>query len=206
MRSRAKSIAAVMAVLAVICAAFAAGASAAPAWKFEAKALEGKETILGGAYESGLTIPGMTTKCENFLYKLAIENVSGSGTGKLNELPLYNCTTSAGACTVKAITPEALPWASHLTTAATKNYVVFEGVKVTILYAGKTCVLNETVVRVTGSAGGWVNNENETATFSSETLKSTGTELRALGQPIEWTGLFPTEAFEWHREQPISVS
>src|SRR5689334_13745627 len=81
----------------------AAGASAAPAWKFEGKALEGKETILGAAIDSQLTIPGMTTKCENFLYKLTIENVAGTGTGSVTELPLYNCTTNTKNCTVKSI-------------------------------------------------------------------------------------------------------
>jgi len=206
MRSKAKALGATLAALAVICAALAAGASATPAWKFESKALEGSETILGGAVESAMTIPGMTTKCENFLYKLTIKNESGSGKGSLTEMPLYNCTTNASACTVKSINAETLPWASHLTTVSSKNYVVFEGVKVGIYYAGEECVLSETLVKVTGSAGGEVNNTTESATFNNETLKATGTTLKALSQPIEWTGVFPTEAFEWHREQAISVS
>ena len=32
------------------------------------------EMVLGGAIESSMTIPGLTTKCENFLYKLTIKN------------------------------------------------------------------------------------------------------------------------------------
>ena len=49
MRTKATSIGAALAALGVLCALFAASASAAPAWKFESKALEGTETIVGGA-------------------------------------------------------------------------------------------------------------------------------------------------------------
>jgi hypothetical protein len=206
MRSKQTAIGAALAALAVLCAIFASSASAAPAWKFESKSLEGTEVILGGAYESALTVPGLTTKCENFLYKLTIKNEAGTGKGEVTEVPLYNCHTNSTACTVKTITAEKLPWASHLTTVSTTNYIVIEGVKVPILYAGKECVLGGTLVTVTGSAGGSIDNTAETATFSSTTLSATGTELKALGQKIEWSGLFPTEAFQWHREQALSVS
>ncbi len=37
------------------CAMFATSASAAPAWKFEGKSLEGTEAVLGGAIESSMT-------------------------------------------------------------------------------------------------------------------------------------------------------
>jgi hypothetical protein len=193
-------------VLAVLCALFAASASASPSWKFEAKALEGTETILGGAYESSMTIPGLTTKCENFLYKLSIENSGGTGKGSVSEVPLYNCSTSSKYCIVKTIGAESLPWSSHLATFGSSNYIVIEGVKVSIYYDGEACVLGETLVVVTGSAGGLVNNTTETATFNSTTLSATGTVLKALGQKIEWNGVFPTEAFQWHREQPLTVS
>ena len=66
---------AALAALAVLCAMFATSASAAPAWKFESKSLEGTEVVLGGAIDSSLTVPGLTTKCEDFLYKLTAENV-----------------------------------------------------------------------------------------------------------------------------------
>ena len=105
-----------------------------------------------------------------------------------------------------AIAAEALPWASKLTTISTTNYIIIEGVKVAILYGGELCVLNETTVTVTGKAGGSINNETETATFSKATLEATKTELKALNQKIEWNGVFPTEAFEWHREQALTVS
>jgi len=193
-------------VLAVLCAMFAASASASPSWKFEAKALEGTETVLGGAYESSMTIPGLTTKCENFLYKLSIENSAGTGKGSVTEVPLYNCSTSSKYCTVETIGAESLPWASHLATVSSSNYIIIEGVKVSIYYGGEACVLGETLVVVTGSAGGLINNTTETATFNATTLTATGTVLKALGQKIEWNGVFPTEAFQWHREQPLTVS
>lgn len=206
MRTKAKAIGVALAALAVLCAIFATSASAAPAWKFEAKALEGTETILGGAIESSMTVPGLTTKCENFLYKLTIENASGTGKGSLTEMPLYNCTTNSKACTVSKIGAEKLPWASHLTTVSTTPYIIIEGVKVGIFYAGLECVLGETLVTVTGSAGGSIDNTKETATFNASTLSASKTELKALSQKIEWNGLFPTEAFQWHREQALSVS
>lgn len=206
MRKKVTAIGAALAALALLCAMFAASASAAPAWKFEEKALEGNEVILGGAYESALTVPGLTTTCENFLYKLTIKNEGGTGKGEVTEVPLYNCHTNSSACTVKTITAEKLPWASHLATVSASSYIIIEGVKVPILYAGKECVLGGTLVTVTGSAGGLINNTEETAKFNSTTLGATGTELKALGQKIEWSGLFPTEAFQWHREQALSVS
>lgn len=206
MRTRKTAIGAALAALAVLCAVFAASASAAPAWKFETKALEGTETVVGGALESSLTVPGLTTKCENFLYKLNIKNESGTGKGEVTEVPLFNCATNSKACTVGKIGAEKLPWASHLSTFTPSNYIIIEGVKVAILYSGKECVLGETLVSVTGSAGGVVDNTAETATFNSTTLSASKTELKALSQKIEWNGLFPTEAFQWHREQALSVS
>lgn len=206
MRTKIKALGAALAVLALLAALFAASAGASPAWKFESKSLEGSEVVLGGAFESSMTIPGLTTKCENFLYKLTVKNESGTGKGEVTEVPLYNCTTNSKFCSVETIGAESLPWPSHLTTVSPSNYIVIEGVKVAILYAGESCVLGETLVTVTGSAGGVVNNETETATFNSTTLSATKTELRALSQKIEWNGVFPTEAFQWHREQALSVS
>ncbi len=81
MRTKATAIGAALAALAVLCAMFASTASAAPAWKFETKALEGTEVVLGGAIESSMTVPGLTTKCEDFLYKLTVENSAGTGKG-----------------------------------------------------------------------------------------------------------------------------
>jgi hypothetical protein len=188
-------------------ALFAASASASPAWKFEAKELTGSETIVGAALDSKLTVPGLTTKCANFLYKLKIENSGGTGKGSLTELPLYECTTdSPEVCTVKSITPETLPWAAKLTTVSSSNYIVIEGVKVSIVYAGAECVLGGLTVKVTGSAGGVIENTAETATFNASSFSATKTKLTALGSSVQWEGVFPTEAFEWHRTQALSVS
>lgn len=206
MRTKQTAIGAALAALAVLCAVFASSATASPAWKFEAKALEGTEVVLGGALESALTVPGLTTKCENFLYKLTVKNEAGTGKGEVTEVPLYNCTTNSTACTVQSIVAEKLPWASRLTTVETTPYIIIEGVKVPILYEGEECVLGGILVTVTGSAGGAIDNTKETATFNSSTLSASKTELRALGQKIEWNGVFPTEAFQWHREQALSVS
>lgn len=206
MTTRKTALAATAAALAVLCAMFASTASAAPAWNFESKALEGTEVVLGGALSSSMTIPGLTTTCENFLYKLNAKNEAGTGKGEVTEVPLYNCTTNSKACTVGKIGAEKLPWASKLGTFTPSNYVIIEGVKVGIFYSGLECVLGETLVTVTGSAGGVVDNSKETATFNSTTLSASKTELKALSQKIEWNGVFPTEAFQWHREQALSVS
>ncbi len=206
MRTKAKAIGAALAALAVLCTMFATSASAAPTWKFEGKSLEGSEVILGGALDSSLTIPGLTTKCENFLYKLTIKNESGTGKGEVTELPLYECTTDSEVCSVEKIGAEKLPWTSKLTTVSSSPYIVIEGVKVGILYSGEECAVAETLIAVTGSAGGLISNEAETATFNNSTLTATGTSLKAMSTKIEWNGLFPTEAFQWHREQAISAS
>lgn len=187
-------------------AAFAVSAGASPAWKFQEKALEGSETVLGGAEKSGMTVPGLTTSCENFLYELSISNSGGTGKGSLTEVPLFNCYTNSSACIVESINAEALPWSSHLATFSSTPYIVIEGVKVGIFYEGEECVLAETLVYVTGSAGGEISNATESATFNSATLKASGTSLKVSGTPVEWFGVFPTEAFQLHRDQPISVS
>lgn len=187
-------------------AVFAGGAGAAPAWNFEAKSLEGSEVILGAAYESSMTIPGLTTKCENFLYKLTIKNEAGTGKGELTEMPLYNCTTDSAACTVKTIAAETLPWPAHLTKVEPSNYIVIEKAKVGIVYSGPECSVSGLLVRVTGTAGGLLDNATETATFNEASFKATKTELKALSSAIIWSGVFPTEAFQWHRTQALTVS
>jgi hypothetical protein len=206
MRRKQTAIGAALAALAVLCVLFAASASAAPAWKFEGKALEGSEVVMGGAIESSLTIPGLTTKCENFLYKLTVKNEAGTGKGEVTEVPLYNCTTNSPVCSVSKIGAEKLPWPSKLTTVSPSSYIIIEGIRVGIVYAGEECALGETLVPVTGTAGGVIDNTKETATFNSTTFSATKTELKALSGKAEWNGLFPTEAFQWHREQALSVS
>ncbi len=147
-----------------------------------------------------------TTKCENFLYKLSIKNESGTGKGELTEMPLFNCTTNSSACTVKSIGAETLPYPAHLATVSTSNYIVIEKIKVGITYAGIECSLGGLLVRVTGTAGGLLDNVAETATFNAASFSATKTELKALSGKAEWSGVFPTEAFQWHRNQALTVS
>lgn len=189
----------------MLSAVFAGPAMAGPAWKFNGTELKGTETILGGAEKSGLGMWGMTTTCDNFLYEVDIWNSEGTGKGNVTSLPLYNCYTNS-TCTVAAIEAEAFPWPANLTTVSGSHYLVVKGVNVWVLYGGWFCPLWGVWVNVTGSAGGLINNTNETATFSSSSFKATGTQLKALGESVEWNGVFPTEAFEWHRGESISVS
>jgi hypothetical protein len=189
----------------MLCAAFAASAGAAPAWKFNGEELKTTETVLGGAQKSGLGMWGMTTTCDNFLYEVDIWNSSGTGKGNIWDLPLYNCYTNS-TCTVEAIEAESFPWPAELKAVSGSNYLVVKGVDVWILYGGWFCPLWGVWANVTGTAGGIVNNTTESATFSPTTFKATGTKLEALGESVEWNGFFPTEAFQWHREQALTVS
>jgi hypothetical protein len=186
-------------------AIFASSAMAGPAWKFNGKELSGTETILGGAQKSGLSAWGMTTTCDNFLYEIEIFNSAGTGKGNVTDLPLFNCYTDS-TCTVEAIEAESFPWPANLTTVSTSNYLVVKGVDVWILYGGWFCPLWGVWAHVTGSAGGIISNTTESATFSPSSFKATGSELKALGSSVEWNGFFPSEAFEWHREEALSVS
>ncbi len=190
----------------LISAVFAGSAGAAPAWKFEGKELTGSESIVGAAEDSTMTLPGLVTDCENFLYKVKISNSSGTGTGEVNELPLYDCGTDSEVCAVKSIAAEKLPWTTKLTTVSSTHYIKIEGIKVGVVYSGEECALDGLLTSVTGTAGGSIDNTTESATFNATTFKATGTSLKALGSSVEWKGFFPTEAFEWNREKALTVS
>lgn len=189
-----------------ISAASAASASASPAWRFSGVELEGTEVTLGFAVQSRLMVPAAPVSCEHFLYKMIVSNSAGTGKGEVTELPLFNCTSLAKECTVKAITPEKLPWPSSLTTVEGSNYVVIENIRVSILYGGAFCPLGGVSVPVTGSAGASFDNASETAEFSTGSFTATKTGLKALGSSVQWDGQFPMEAFEWSREQALTVS
>jgi hypothetical protein len=177
-------------------------ASASPAWKFSGVELAGNETAVGAAVSSKLTIPGATTECTHFLYNMKISNSAGTGKGEVTELPLYECKAS-GECAVKSIEAEKLPWPTHLTTVSGSDYIVIEKVDVGIVYSGELCALAGSKVRVSGSAGGVISNTAQTATFNKTTLEKTGTALKVGSTVIEWEGVFPTEAFEKHREEAL---
>jgi len=189
-----------------ISAVSAASASASPAWRFSGVELKGTEVTLGVAVPSRLTVPAAPVVCEHFLYKMIISNSAGTGKGEVTELPLFDCTSLAGECTVEAMTAEKLPWPSHLTTVEGSNYVVIENIKVSILYGGAFCPLYKVSVPVTGSAGALFENTPETALFDEASFSATKTGLKALGSSVQWEGQFPTEAFEWSREQALTVS
>lgn len=192
-----------------ISAVFVGSASASPVWRFSGSELEaGKtEVTIGVAVGSSMAVTGAPTKCEHMVYKLVISNSEAVGKGEVTEMLFYNCTTTGGVeCTVEAIAAENLPWPAHLNTVVGSNYVIINKVKVSILYGGALCPLGGTVATVTGSAGGLFKNKAEAATFDAASFSATKTELKALGAAVEWDGVFPTEAFEWHREQPLTVS
>jgi hypothetical protein len=201
-----KELGLALVVVALASAAMAGAASAAPVWKFntvELKAPE-KETVVGAALSSSLSIPGATTECTHFLYNMKVSNVEGAGKGEITELPLFECKTSGSACAVESIGAEKLPWPTHLVTVAGKgDYLVVEGVNVGIKYSGELCALAGALVRVKGTAGGLIENTAQTATFNKATFEATGTSLKVGASTVEWKGVFPTEGFETHREQLV---
>ncbi|HXS34110.1 MAG TPA: hypothetical protein VN758_10110 [Solirubrobacterales bacterium] len=184
----------------------AGGASASPAWRFSGVELKGTEVTLGVAVPGRLTVPSAPVVCEHFLYKMIISNSAGTGKGEVTELPLFNCTSLAGECTVEAMTAEKLPWPAHLTTVEGNSYVVIENIKVSILYGGAFCPLKGVSVPVTGSAGALFENASEAAEFSEASFTATKTGLKAFGSSVQWEGQFPMEAFEWSRLQALTVS
>lgn len=186
-------------------AAFAGSAAAAPQWKFNGTTLAGEETIIGAAEKSGLEITGLLTTCDNFLYEITIKNSGGTGVGSVTDLPLFNCYTN-GKCTVEGIEALSLPWSANLETKSTKNYIKISGVKVSIVYGNPLCVLYETEVEVTGTAGGLIDNTTQSATFSDSSFEATSTKLEVFGNKVKWNGFFPAEAFESHREEALTVS
>ena|SRR6188472_268566 len=201
-RERAR-IFAVGAIASVLCGAtFASGAAATPIWKLNGHTLEEPEATIGHALASSLAIPGVTTTCEPFVYKMTI---SGS-TGSITKMPLSNCFTNKPVCTVSSIEAEKLPWAAKLVTVGASNYLVIEGFKLTIVFGGEECVLFETAVTITGSAGGLIDNASESIAFSSSSFSATGTSLKALGQSSTWTGTFTMLTTGFHIGESLTVS
>ncbi|HEX4465090.1 MAG TPA: hypothetical protein VH042_10670 [Solirubrobacterales bacterium] len=94
---------------------------------------------------------------------------------------------------VESVGAEDLPWALRGMTVKANNYVIFEGVRFSLLYEGPFCPLAETVVAFHGSAGGLYNNLTQSFSFNSSTFATTKTKLAALGTTVEWGGIFPVE-------------
>src|ERR1700691_194420 len=166
----------------------AATASASPAWEFNGSELTGTETILGAATSSSMTIPGVTTECEHFLYNMKISNSGGKGKGEITELPLFECTTQTANCTVESIEAENLPWPTHLRTIGSKNYLIVENIEVEVVYGGSRCAYGGIPIVLYGDAGGLVENSTETATFDNSTILATGTGLWVGFTWVEWNG------------------
>jgi len=180
----------------------ASGAEATPLWHINGKVLEEPEAALGHATESSLAIPGLTTSCKPFVYKMTI---FGSG-GSVSSLPLSNCFTNSNACTVASIEAQKLPWSAKLVTVGTSNYLVIENFNLAILYAGEECALGETTATVTGTAGGLYDDVTESVTFNATTFKATKTQLKALGSSVEWTGVFTMLTTGLHIGASLTVS
>lgn len=201
-----KLVGSVLLAVVVLGVTFADAATASPAWRFNGAELTSSETIVGEAVLSNLTIPGLTTTCKKMRYEMTISNSAGTGQGELKSLTFKTCFTNSEACTVKTIKAEKLPWSAHLLTVASSNYLVIEGIKISILYAGVECALGGTSVAVTGSAAGLYNNTSETFALGSANSEAAKAELKALGTRIAWNGVFTTEATGVHSGEALTVS
>jgi len=206
MRSRKMILlSAALAALALSAVASSTAGAAAPQWHFGKTLPEefAEETVVGAAFSSSLKSGGASTTCEHFLYNMEVWNWFGFGEGVVDELPLYNCTTTAPNCTVSSIEAEELPWSAYPETFGGKQYLIIEGIKVKIVYSGASCTLG--TVHLTGTAGGLINNTNSTATFSKASFEATGTSLKIGTNAVEWVGEFPMEAFKGNREKAVEA-
>jgi hypothetical protein len=192
-------------IVVAMLAVSASAAMASPVWKFNGTELTGNEKLVGAAVSSSLTIPGVTTVCQHFLYQLKAFNSGGTGKGEVTELPLYECGTTSGVCSVESITPKGFPWASHLVTVGSNKYVIIEGVQVNIVYSGEMCAIAGTLIKLTGTAGGITNNAAQSVTFNGTTFSATGTSLKVGASSVEWNGVFTVEPFESKRGQLVEV-
>jgi hypothetical protein len=207
MRSRKMILlSAVLVVLTVSATASATASASPPLWRFGGTALpefEG-ETVVGAAISSSLkTVAGSTT-CQHFLYNMEVWNEIGYGNAWLDELPLFECTTTASHCTVTSIEAQNLPWFSFIENYSSKPYLVINEIDVKIGYGGSGCVLPKSVT-LEGTAGGAINNENSTATFSKASFEKTGTAMHIGTENVEWTGEFTMEAFEKNRDKSVEI-
>ncbi len=206
MRSRKMILlSAVLAVLTVSAAA-SATASASPEWHFGGTTLpefEG-ETVVGAAISSSLKTATGSTTCQHFLYNMEAWNEFGYGDAWLNELPLFECTTTATHCTVTSIEAKNLPWFSFVEDYSGKPYLVINEIDVKIGYGGTGCLLPKSVT-LEGDAGGAINNTNATANFSKASFEATGTAMNIGTEKVEWTGEFTMEAFKASREKAVEV-
>lgn len=189
---------------ALICALFAGSAHAKPVWLFNGVELEGQEAVEGDAVLGTFTVSEISVVCKKTHYEMNISNKAKVGQASMNSLLFTTCTATS-PCTIEAIEAEGFPWPSSLGTISGKHYFVLKEVKITVFFGSDAgCVLSETAMPITGSAGALYDNPTETFAFSPASFKATGTKLTALGFEVQWTATFTTEA-EFHNGEALTV-
>lgn len=183
-------------------AVFAAGAAATPVWKFEGGELKGSESIAGVATESPMSIPGLTTTCD-FSYGMTVFNTAGKAAGSVNEMALENCVTDSGVCAVEEAAAGKLPWAVNSALISSTGYLLFTGIKFTVVYVGGSCALEGVEATFVGSAGSEYDNTSGTFAFDPAIFTTTGTDIKGLGTLVLWNALFTTEALGPHKGQTL---
>jgi len=185
-------------------AASATAAVASPIWEFNGTPLVGQENVLASTTKVTFTIPGLTTTCE-MDYDITIWNTLSGGAGSATGLSFSNCQTNSSSCTVASIQALGLPWAANPVKISSSNYLVIKGVRIDLLYAGAECVLGGTLVEITGSAGGLIDNATESVVFNSSSFAATGTKLSALKTTVQLQGTVPMQATGAHSGESIAV-
>lgn len=187
---------------------WASGASAAPVWKFGGVELTEAESIAGDSTKSTLSIPGIGTTCKSFPYEMTVFNEASAAQGEVTKAAPDVCATNT-TCEIESLTVEGLPWKLHGVTVEVEkkpaNYVVIEGVQISIVYEGDECVLDEIPVTYAGSAGAKYDSASGSFTLSAANSKATGAQMKALGSVAEWTGVFTTEALGLHGGEVLKL-
>lgn len=196
------------ALASLLVAAWASDASAAPAWKFGVAELKEPESIGGGSAKSTLNITGIGMTCERFPYEMTVSNEATTAKGEITEVAPDVCATNT-TCDIESLTVEGLPWKLHGVTVEVEeklaNYIVIEGIRITIVYVGDLCALDEIPVTYAGSAGAKYDSTSGTFTLSAANSKATGAQMKALGSAAEWTGMFTTEALGLHGGEVLKL-
>lgn len=200
-----KKIAFLVSLAAVaLSAAAPSAADANPAWRFNGTELSGTETVLGIAFASTLSVPGVPVTCQHVQLFMKISNSGARGEGEVTKLLPYECTATAN-CTVKSIAAEKLPWPVHTAKIGGNDYVILEKVQIGILFGGALCAFAETPVVIKGTVGGLFENMTSTLTFDKANSETTGTSLKVGATTVEWTGVFPMEALGVHSGESLEV-
>lgn len=201
-------LALVLSVALSAAATWASGASAAPVWKFGVAELKEPESIGGGSGKSSLTIPGIGMTCNRFPYEMTVFNEASVAEGEITEAAADECATNT-TCDIESLSVEGLPWKLRGATVEVEkklaNYIIVEGVKITVVYVGDLCALDEIPVTYAGSAGAKYDSASGTFTLSAANSKATGAQMKALGSTAEWTGVFSTEALGLHGGEALRL-